>query len=371
MKKRFDVTKPSMPPLEEYTEELKTIWGSRWLTNMGEKYVTFSSQLREYLNVNNIQLFCNGHNALELALISLNLPKGSEVITTPFTFVSTTFAIIRAGLRPVFCDINEDDFTIDSSKIEKLVTDKTRVILPVHVYGNVCDVETIEEISNRNNLKVIYDAAHAFGEKYNGIGIGNFGDISMFSFHATKVFNTIEGGCLCFKDEELKDKLKTLPNFGIKSEEEIELIGTNAKMNEFQAAMGICNLRHIEDAIEKRKNAYYEYADRLSDIDGIETGIPNDMVTSNYAYMPICVNAETFGMDRDDLYNRLKDHNIFARKYFYPLTNSLQCISDLADLGQTPVAESVASRILTLPIYEDISSSDIEYICECIKKQRR
>lgn len=371
MNKRFDVTKPSMPPIEEYIEELGTIWSSRWLTNMGEKYAVFSSRLKEYLNVNSIQLFCNGHNALELALISLDLPKGSEVITTPFTFVSTTFAIIRAGLRPVFCDINEDDFTIDTSKIESLISEKTRVILPVHVYGNVCDVEKIEEISNSNNLKVVYDAAHAFGEKYDEIGIGNFGDISMFSFHATKVFNTIEGGCLCYKDEDLQDKLRTLPNFGIKSEEEIELIGTNAKMNEFQAAMGICNLRHIDDAIEKRKNAYHEYVDRLADIDGIETGIPNDMVSSNYAYMPVCVNADIYGINRDDLYDKLKEYNIYARKYFYPLTNSLQFISNLADVGQTPVAESVASKILTLPIYEDISSTDIEYICECIKLQRK
>lgn len=246
---RVNVTRSLLPSLEEYIEEISSMWETHWLTNMGEKHQRLEKQLKEYLDVPDITLMSNGHMALELILQALDLT--GEVITTPFTFASTTHAIVRNNLKPVFCDISEDDFTIDVEKIESLITDKTSAILPVHVYGNICQVEEIQRIADKYGLKVIYDAAHTFGETWKGQGIGTFGDASTFSFHATKVFNTIEGGAVCYHDEEIGAKLYKLKNFGIKNEEVVDGIGANAKMNEFQAAMGICNLRHVDEEIEK------------------------------------------------------------------------------------------------------------------------
>ena len=251
MEKSIFVTRSSMPTMEEYISEISDIWESHWLTNMGVKHQKLQDELKSYLGVENIELLTNGHMALELTLQAMNLQ--GEVITTPFTFASTTHAIVRNGLKPVFCDINSENFTIDVSKIERLITDRTCAIMPVHVYGNICDVETIEKIAHKYELKVIYDAAHSFGETYKEIGVGNFGDASCFSFHATKVFNSIEGGAVAFKDKTLGNYIYELKNFGIHGPEEVSAVGANAKMNEFCAAMGLCNLKHIEEEIAKRK----------------------------------------------------------------------------------------------------------------------
>lgn len=268
MNKPILVTQSSMPYFEEYVEEIKDLWESHWLTNMGTKHKRLEAALLKYLNTPNVTLFTNGHLALECTISALNL-KG-EVITTPFTFASTTHAIVRNGLEPVFCDINDYDYTIDVSKLESLITDKTSAIIPVHVYGNICNVKEIQRIAHKYKLKVIYDAAHAFGVTANGVSVANFGDASVFSFHATKVFNTIEGGAVTYKDEKLSRVLYDIKNFGITGLESVEYIGGNAKMNEFQAAMGICNLRHIDVEIEKRRKVAERYIERLNDVHGIK-----------------------------------------------------------------------------------------------------
>ena len=261
---KIQVTQSSMPELEEYVEEIKSIFETKWLTNMGPKHIELETKLEEYLDVKNMTLFVNGHMALYSAIKALKLE--GEVITTPFTFISTTNAIVQNGLTPVFCDIEPDTYTIDTSKIEELITEKTCAIVPVHVYGNICNVEEIERIAKKHNLKVIYDAAHAFGVKYKDKGIGNFGDMSMFSFHATKVFNSIEGGGISYNCDEYEKQLNLLKNFGITGPETAEEIGMNSKMNEFQAAMGLCNLRHVDGEIEKRKRIVEIYRNRLNNV---------------------------------------------------------------------------------------------------------
>lgn len=360
------VTKSSMPSKEEYFEEIDELWDTHFLTNMGTKHQQLEKQLKEYLQVPDIELFSNGHMALELAIQAFDLT--GEVITTPFTFVSTTHAIVRNGLTPVFCDINPIDYTIDADKIEDLITEKTSAIVPVHVYGHVCDVEKIDKIAQKYHLKVIYDAAHAFGVTYKGLGVGNYGDASMFSFHATKVYNTIEGGAVCLHNELLKKKLYNLKNFGIQSEEVIEAVGANAKMNEFQAAMGICNLRHIDDEIEKRKKVAERYCENLKNVKGIVLPPVQDKVVKNYAYFPIVVKEDILGKTRDHIYNQLKEQDIYARKYFYPLTNSLQCYGSNISRGYTPNAIYISDRILTLPMYADLSMDEVDNICNQIKE---
>ena len=253
MSEIINVTRSSIPEFEEYCNEIRSIWDSHWLTNMGEKHQRLEAELKEYLGVQNVALLTNGHLALENIIEAMEL-KG-EIITTPFTFASTTHAIVRCGCTPVFCDIDPTDYTIDAGKLESLITDKTVAIMPVHVYGNLCNVEEIDRIAKKHGLKVIYDAAHAFGVTKNGISSACFGDAAMFSFHATKVFNTIEGGALCFKDEALAQRIRDLKNFGIQGPEDVEYIGGNAKMNEFCAAMGLCNLRHLDGWIAERKLA--------------------------------------------------------------------------------------------------------------------
>ena len=261
----IQVTKPLMPEFDEYINEIKDIWETHWLTNMGAKHKTLESMLLEYLKVPYITLFTNGHLALEYIIEALEL-RG-EVITTPFTFASTTHAITRKGIKPIFCDINPDYFTIDVEKIESLITQRTSAIIPVHVYGYVCDVDAIDRIAKKHNLKVIYDAAHAFGVTINAKGIGFFGDASVFSFHATKMFNTIEGGAVSYNDSSIQQILNGLKNFGITGPESINYVGGNAKMNEFQAAMGICNLRHVNDEIKKRKKVVERYVENLRNIE--------------------------------------------------------------------------------------------------------
>jgi len=362
MNKPIQVTRPSIPALEEYVEEIKDLWDSRWLTNMGAKHKQLEAELIKYLDTPNIALFANGHLALEYAIAAFNLT--GEVITTPFTFASTTHAIVRSGLTPVFCDINTDDYTIDVNKIESLITKKTSAIIPVHVYGNVCNVKEIERIAKKYNLKVIYDAAHAFGVTLNGVGIGNFGDASMFSFHATKVFNTIEGGAVTYKDESLSQAFDAIKNFGITNEGTIEYIGGNAKMNEFQAAMGICNLRHVDKEIEKRKLVVDRYLERLSNVKGIKLCKPQQGIKPNYAYFPVVFDG--YKLNRDEIFEKLKMENIFARKYFYPLTNQFKCYKGQFDVSKTSVARYISERVLCLPLYADLSLEDVDRICNII-----
>ena len=363
---KIQVTRSSMPPIEEYIEEIKELWDTHWLTNMGVKHKKLQEELKRYLLVDNIDLFTNGHMAIELTLQALNLQ--GEVITTPFTFASTTHAIVRNGLQPVFCDINPIDFTIDVEKIENLITDKTCAILPVHVYGNICNVEEIERIAKKYGLKVIYDAAHTFGEKYKGIGVGMFGDASCFSFHATKVFNTIEGGAVSYHDEELGRILYNLKNFGIRGPERIESVGANAKMNEFQAAMGICNLRHVDNEIEKRKIVVERYRENLEKVEGIQINPLQKDVDSNYAYFPIIIDEKVFGKSRNEIADALAKNNIFSRKYFYPLTNTFECFHGKYDASETPVALHISKRVLTLPLYSDLKLTDVDEICKVILK---
>jgi len=364
-KEKILVTQSSMPKLDEYIEEIKSIFEDKWLTNMGPKHKELQSKLEEYLEVEYMNLFTNGHMALYSAIKALKLE--GEVITTPFTFVSTTHAITQNGLTPVFCDIEPDTYTMDVSKIESLITDKTCAIIPVHVYGNVCNVEEIEKIAKKHNLKVIYDAAHAFGVKYKNIAVGNFGDMSMFSFHATKVFNTIEGGGIAYKDRSLERELNLLKNFGITGPETTEEVGMNAKMNEFQAAMGICNLRHIDEEIAKRKAVVEEYRKRLSNVKGIKLSKIQDDVQSNYAYFPVVFEDE-FGKTRDQVMDELAKNNIFTRKYFYPLTTDFECYNTQYDSSKTPVAKYISDRVLTLPLYADLDINKVNEICDIILK---
>ncbi len=364
MSDKIFVTRSSMPSLEEYMEEVSSVFESRFLTNMGPKHDLLCEGLTEYLGAQNISLFSNGHMALELCLQAFDL-KG-EVITTPFTFASTTHAIVRCGLTPVFCDIDPVTYTIDASKIEALITDKTCAIVPVHVYGNLCDTETIERIAKKYNLKVIYDAAHAFGVEKDGIGAGNFGDASMFSFHATKVFNTIEGGAITYKDKELGEKLHRLRNFGILDQETVSDVGANAKMNEFQAVMGICNLRHIDEEIEKRRRVYNRYMGHLQGTEGITLCQIQQGVKPNYAYLPVIFDETKFQRTRDEVFNALANENIYARKYFYPLVQDYDCYKDIYDSSLTPVAKYVADRVLTLPMYADLPLEVVDKICKII-----
>lgn len=363
------VTKPSMPSMEEYIKEIESIWESSWLTNMGPKHQEFQKQLKEYLDVENIELLVNGHMALELTLQALNLQ--GEIITTPFTFASTTHAIVRNGLEPVFCDIDEDMYTMNPKKIEDLITDKTCAIMPVHVYGNVCDIEEIERIAKKYELKVIYDAAHTFGTKYKEKGIGSYGDVSCFSFHATKVFNSIEGGAVCYKDERIGKLLYELKNFGIHGPEEVSAVGANAKMNEFSAAMGICNLRHVEDEISKRKKIVKHYRNRLDNIEGIKLCREQENVKSNYAYFPVLFEEKEFGASRTEVFNKLQESNIGARKYFYPLTNTFSCFYGKYDVNKTPVALHISKRVLTLPLYATLEIEDVDRICDVILKCKK
>ena len=358
------VTRSSMPEFEEYVEEIKDMWTTHWLTNMGPKHKLFQEKLKEYLNVENIELLVNGHMALELTLQAMNLQ--GEVITTPFTFASTTHAIVRNGLEPVFCDIDPETFTIDVEKIEELITDRTCAIMPVHVYGNICNVEEIARIADKYELKIIYDAAHAFGETYHDVGVGNYGDASCFSFHATKVFNTIEGGAVCFKNQSLGAKLYELKNFGIHGPEEVSAVGANAKMNEFCAAMGICNLRHVEKEIDKRKNITLLYREYLEGVNGLILNKKQKGVKYNYAYFPIVIDERLFGASREEVADRLKQNDIVARKYFYPLTNQFECFHNKYKTFNTPVAMHISKRVLTLPLYADLSEENVKKICEII-----
>ncbi len=358
------VTKPDLPDLERYVEYLKKIWASRWLTNNGELVQLLEERLKEYLKVKNLVLISNGTLALHIALKALNL-KG-EVITTPFTFAATTNVILWEGLTPVFADIDPETFNIDPDDVEKKITDKTSTILAVHVYGNPCHVEELQKIANKYNLKLIYDAAHAFGVEYKGQSVLNYGDISTLSFHATKVFHTIEGGAIVVRDENLLEKIKLLRNHGIKSEEEVILPGTNAKMNEFQAAMGLCNLENIDEKIQRRKMLYEFYKEELSDLDvNFQKIIASKY---NHAYMPVLFkNKKT----RDKVYSELIKNGIKPRRYFYPLTSKFDYFKkqgeNITEKYKFKNCLDISNRVLCLPMYSTLEVGVVEKIVNIIK----
>ena len=359
------VTQSSMPPYEEYIEAIKPLWDSHWLTNMGKYHKELEEKLREYLDVPELSLMVNGHMALEMAIQAFGFQEGSEVITTPFTFISTTHAIVRNRLKPVFCDVKLSDGTIDETRIEDLITEHTVAIVPVHVYGNVCNIEEIQKIADKYNLKVIYDAAHAFGVKYKGKGIGSYGDASVFSFHATKVFNTIEGGAVTFSDHKLYEKLYNLKNFGIRGEELVAEVGANAKMNEFCAIMGLCNLKHIGMAMTERQKRYDYYEDKLKHVKGIRFFERNQEAINNYAYFPIIID-DYYKKSRDELYDYLKKNGIYSRKYFYPLTSDQACFKNKYKNDDLPCARELAKKVLVIPFYEKIKVEQINQILQLI-----
>lgn len=362
------VTRSSMPPMDEFIEEMESLWDSHWLTNMGVKHMELEEMLREYLGIPGIALFTNGHNALECIFEVMGLE--GEVITTPFTFASTTHAIVRKRLKPVMCDVRASDCTIDPEQLERLITSRTCAIVPVHVYGNLCDIDAIQQVADAHGLKVIYDAAHAFGVRKDGVSAACFGDASMFSFHATKVFNTIEGGAACFHDLSLRKSFNDWKNFGITGPESVEYVGGNAKMNEFCAAMGLCNLRHLDEEIAKRRAIDERYRERLAGIEGtrVLTTCPEG-VERNFAYMPVAFGSD-FGATRDEVFDALAQQGIHARKYFYPCTNEFECYEGLLDPDMTPVAHDLSCRVLTLPMYADLSLDDVDLICDTIDSCR-
>lgn len=365
MEKELFVTRSSMPTFEEYTEAIKPLFESHWLTNVGIYHQELEKKLADYLSVPQLSLMVNGHMALELGIQSFGFPEGGEVITTPFTFISTTHAIVRNRLQPVFCDVKSKDGTIDESRIEDLVTERTVAILPVHVYGNVCNVEEIQRIADKFGLKVIYDAAHAFGVKHKGEGIGNLGDASIFSFHATKIYNTIEGGAVVCKNSERYEKLYNLKNFGIRSEELVSDVGANAKMNEFAAIMGLCNLKRMDKAIAGRKRAYEQYMKGLAGVKGLRFFERPDCDSRNYAYFPVLI-EDGFWTDRDGLYDALKLEGIHARKYFYPLTADEACFKNRYKEVPLEVARRLSKQVLCLPFYEEIDEESVARVLKFI-----
>lgn len=357
------VTKSSMPPIDEYMREISSLWDSRWITNVGEKHIALSRALKQYLGVDEFELFTNGHNALEIGLEALDLQ--GEVITTPFTFISSTNAIVRSGLTPVFADIDEERWTIDPRKIEEKINKHTRAILGVHVYGIPCHTEEIERIAKKHGLYVIYDAAHGFGAKYKKRSFAAYGDFSMYSFHATKVFHTIEGGGLSFVNPDLGDRIRHLRDFGLcPGAGDADYIGTNAKLCEFHAAMGLCNLRHVDADIERRGKISRIYDSFLKEVPGMQLFPELGDLERNFAYYPV-VFQDGCKYSRDEAAKRLAQKNIFARKYFYPLTSHFSCYRSY-DRGSTPIAEYIASHILCLPIYPDLGEEVVEEICRTI-----
>ncbi len=367
---RINVTKSSMPSYEEYIEELRPVWESRWLSNRGAASIKFEDALKQYLGCPNIWLFANGHVAMEVALQALDLNKGmpegvkAEVITTAYTHISTTNAIVRNGLEPVFVDVKEDNYTVEPELIEAAITERTVAIVATHVYGFLCDVDAIEAIAKKHHLKVVYDAAHAFGVTKNGVSAANFGDAAMFSTHATKVFHTIEGGLVAYKDAELFNALQYIVNFGFTTHEEAEYIGTNARMNEFEAVMGICNLRHLDGEIAKRKLVGDRFTERLSGVKGIKLIEPEEGLVWNYAYYPVLFDG--YKENRDEIKEKLEKENIFPRKYFYPITTRFACYAGKYGSLDLPVSAHAADVVLTLPMYADLSLEDADRICDVI-----
>ncbi len=360
------VTQPALPPLNEFVKYLEKIWDSKIITNNGPFHCQFEEQLASYLGVKYISVFANGTIALLTALQTLQI-KG-EVITTPFSFVATSHSLLWNGINPVFSDIDKTYLNLDPYKLESAITSETRAIIPVHVYGNPCDINAIQKIANKYDLKVIYDAAHAFGVKIDGNSILNFGDLSVLSFHATKVFNTIEGGAIVCHDQQTKERIDFLKNFGFADEVTVVEPGINGKLNEIQAAYGLLQLKSVDTYIEKRKNITETYRTLLRNIRGISYIPQLDNVRYAYPYFPILIDEQDFGKSRDEVYEFLKKNNIFGRRYFYPLITQFPNYSHLpsARAGNLPVAEEMAKRVLCLPIFPDLEISKVETISNLI-----
>ncbi|MBQ3893940.1 MAG: DegT/DnrJ/EryC1/StrS family aminotransferase [Clostridia bacterium] len=379
--KQIQVTKPSLPPFEEYAEEIKKIWENYRLTNFGPIEEQLREELENFLGAEHLVLFTNGHQALEAALkviVERRKREKNEIITTPFTFASTTHAIAGSGFTPVFADIDPVTYTLDPEKVEKLIGPGTRAIVPVHVYGTVCDTEAFDRISRKYNIPVIYDAAHAFGVRTkDGRGAGTFGTASMFSFHATKAFNTVEGGAVAVKDAETAARLRQFCNFGLGDGGDAEIAGTNAKMTEFAAAMGVCNLRHIEEVIKKREKICKTYTELLTEGDngfdpatgisgkyGIKLLPKQEGIVPNYAYFPVVLP----GSNKAELAaEKLAAENIFARRYFFPLTSDFSCYSHLKH-GRTPVADRISANVLSLPLYADMTGEDVVRVTRVLRR---
>lgn len=349
-----------MPEYQEYIDEIKSIWETRHITNFGPKYNKFLELLKERYGYEYMDLQCNGHMMLQNILATI---EPGEIITTPFTFISTTLAIKNSGHTPIFCDINEVDYNIDVDKIEELITDKTVAIVPVHVYGSPCDVERIEEIAKKHNLKVVYDAAHAFDVKVNGKHIAEYGDASMFSLHGTKVFNSVEGGLGVVSTKEMLDEVVSRSNFGI-SDAITVYDGVNSKMNEFQASMGIVNLAYLDENVAKRKVITETYNQLLADIDNLKVLPRFENVEYNYAYYPVVVEGE--GYSADGLMEFLEKEDVYSRRYFYPIASEMDLFKN--EKGETPIAKAVADKVLCLPIYGDLEIEQVERICELVKR---
>lgn len=364
------VTRPFLPPLEEFAKGLEEIWESRWLTNNGPILKRFTRELCNYFETDNLCLFNNGTLALQIALQGMGI--SGEVITTPFTFVATTHVLFWNKIRPVFVDIEPDYYTLDPEKVEAAITPWTTAILGVHVYGYPCKLNALADIARRHNLKLIYDAAHTFGIKVGGKSIAHYGDLSMFSFHATKLYHSLEGGMLIFKEAGLKILFDYLKNFGFKNEEEVVMPGTNAKMNEMQALMGIQVLKYLEENINKREKITAIYRQHLKDMPGIRLVPPlSPDIKYNHGYFPVEVDEKELGMSRDALYEKLKEYNLFTRRYFYPLITDYACYRNVSVKDPLTIAHRTAERILTLPIYDGLAISDVEAICEIIKSLKK
>lgn len=360
------ITRPLLPPLDQISQKFHEIWDSQWLSNNGPQHVLFEKKIKEALKVQNVSLFNNGTIALLTAIRSLNL--SGEVITTPFTFPATPHCLTWNNITPVFCDIDDKTMNIDTDKIEPLITKKTTAILGVHVFGTPCDVERIQKIADTYKLRIIYDAAHAFGTEINNVGIGNYGDISMFSFHPTKLFHTGEGGTLTFKDRTLKTKIDLMKNFGIKNEEEVVLPGINGKMNEMQAGLGLLVLKLILGERRKRQKLNNYYKKLLKNVPGISFLEDLPYVRNSYQYFVIRINERLFGRSRDYIYEKFKKYNVFTRKYFYPLCSSYLHYKNLpsAKSSHLPIAYSVVSEVLSMPFYGGLSQTDVENICNIL-----
>ena len=362
------VTSPLLPSLEDFTFLLKEIWESKMLTNNGNFHQKLEEELAKYLKVPYLSLFTNGTLPLITALQAMRIT--GEVITTPFSFVATTHSLWWYGIKPVFVDIEPETCNLDPSKIEAAITPRTTAIMPVHVYGKPCKTKEIQEIANKYGLKVIYDAAHAFGVEINGESILNFGDMATLSFHATKVYNTLEGGALVVHDEQTKKRIDYLKNFGFASETEVVAPGINSKVDEVRAAYGLLNLKQVDHAINSRRKVAIRYRDELQGVKGITffNDIPG--VRHNYSYFPIFINAEEYGMTRDELYFKMKEHNVFGRRYFYPLISTFSTYRglDSANPDNLPIATQMSNNVICLPMHHALSENEVEYILQIIKK---
>lgn len=359
------VTRPFLPPIEEFTEGLQEIWDNQWLTNNGPVHQCFQGELSNLLETDNLCLFNNGTLALQIGLQGMGIT--GEVITTPFTFVATTHALYWNKIRPVFVDIDPHTYNIDPAKVEAAITPWTTAILAVHVFGVPCNVNALADIARRHNLKLIFDAAHAFGVEVGGKSIAHFGDMSMFSFHATKIFHSLEGGLLTFKDGGLRQTLDYLRNFGIKSETEVVMPGTNAKMNEMQALMGSTVLGYLDRIIERGKEIRQVYMERLLGVPGLHFQDSNPSgVRLNYSYMPVEIEEIEFGMSRDELFEKMRNYNVIVRKYFYPLVCEFACYKKISVADPLTTARKVSSQILTLPTYYTLEVDDVNRICDIL-----